>query len=139
MEEQLISLETAMLAKEKGFNIKTYYSWVQPVVTKRGTSIKEERDYQIEKTDSYNSFTEITYPNEDYYAPTQSFLQKWLRERHEIQMSLEPFLNVFECNIAQVEIINDHEVRISKTINSGKCKTYEEALEKGLEAGLNLI
>ena len=62
MKEQLISFETAKLAKEKGFPKK-------PLIFKKvGISIHGEEIYKI-------------------YV-TQSLLQKWLREVHSIQINL---------------------------------------------------
>lgn len=60
MKEQFISYETALLAKEKGFDytsVELFYSSETKV-----------------KSVSYN----------EIQAPTQSLLQKWLREKHGI-------------------------------------------------------
>jgi hypothetical protein len=114
MEEQLISFETAVLAKEKGFDIKTLYRFLG--------EIYREVDLNCQLWDN------------EYYAPTQSLLQKWLREVHGIMIS--------------VDIENDCKYFISLTIISpnstgddiwGDYKTYEEALEEGLLNGLKLI
>ena len=120
MEEQLISLETAKLAKEKGFN--------------------EICDSHFEKDgETYDSYGLPFKPNDKqeheilYARPSQSLLQKWLREEHKIHIVIMP------C------IIPSNEVKYY--IFTGKLKwdwaelfdTYEEALEVGLQEALKLV
>jgi hypothetical protein len=116
MEEQLISFETAKLAKEKGFNIECE------------TQFHDKGIFQL--ATSENTFE----------RPTQSLLQRWLREVHKIQ------INVFSewCK-------NKNKVTFSNYITSlegimiglhhvmSEFDTYEEALEKGLLKALELI
>ena len=68
-----INFETSKLAKEKGYNIETeaYY------------------------TENGDLFTDINFlslqqskPENCYYAPTQSNLQKWLREKHNLHVEV---------------------------------------------------
>lgn len=73
MEDQLISFETAKLAKEKGFEekTKTWYNF-------SGLSVSGEQSQ---------------YPSNDkrfpsYSRPTQSLLQRWLREKHRIDIDI---------------------------------------------------
>ena len=66
MKEQLISFSTAKLAKEKGFDnydVANYY--------------REGINYALN-----NSGTSTIKEVGNYPAPTQSLLQKWLREKH---------------------------------------------------------
>lgn len=134
MKDQLISFETAKLAKEKGFKIKTKFSYKQPVVTKRGTNIREKRDYKIERTNyQYTSFTEISYPNENYSAPTQSLLQKWLREVHNIHFN---FINIMNSNDYEIDIIQQPGHIITNVDNRN---IYEKIFEIGLLKALKLI
>ena len=77
MKDQLVTFETAKLAKEKGCNIHSvlYFS-----------------------TKGIPSSTEIYHTDEwidkngtlDYYRHTQSLLQKWLREKHKIHAFAQP-------------------------------------------------
>ena len=81
MKEQLISLETAKLAKEKGFNIevKTYFD-----IKKFGD--KPCEFYGRLNANDYNSWDDKLKKNINagyISAPTQSLLQKWLRDREE--------------------------------------------------------
>lgn len=98
MEDRLISLETAVLAKNKEFN---------------GLKIFD--------------------PNHEFLYPTQSLLQKWLREEHKIIVLVDTFLGNFICKVNNVIVSNN------KTGNILKYTTYEEALEQGLIEGLNRI
>ena len=103
MEEQLISFQTAKLAKEKGYILNT--------------------------------------PNVESSFPTQSLLQKWLREVHKLNVIVNlthGFKNVhyysiiYDCNIHRPKELNLYDV-------NNYIKTYEQALEKGLQEALKLI
>ena len=113
MEDTRITFETAKLAKEKGFIIKTKYSWYVP--------------------DNSKPIIEKHKPDGLYYlsCPTQSLLAKWLREKHNIHLIAYKNINIDGydwCYITTDGITN---------INS--YKTYEEALEIGLQEALKLI
>ena len=113
MTDQLISFETAKLAKEKGFNITgcTSRYWNNTLVT--GANIQ------------------------GVAAPTQSLLQKWLREVHNIHMFVSITTNdIFLCRILNPLFKNGSEGRF---IICKMCNTYEEALEQGLIEALKLI
>ena len=118
MEEQLITFETAKLAKEKGFDIRVKCSYVKGRLFRR---TKRKRDNWNKFDDKY------------YSAPTQSLLQKWLRETR--------LVNNYSI------VVTVHFTSFSQywfDINNGKktgdkFDTYEEALEKGLQEALKLI
>ena len=126
MIEQLITFETAKLAKEKGFENKTPH--------------KLRRDY-------YNHLGEINgdvtlyikaYVNkkstrnlETIDAPTQSLLQKWLREEHQLYVLIN-YVNKEQFNW-EINMFQHGEYGI------GFRGSYEEALERGLVAPLKLI
>lgn len=128
MKEQLVTFETAKLAKEKGFNVPSYVyqnDGIIPDITNIEKDIIE---------DARHKYT---------YAPTQSLLQKWLREKH--GMHVTPDLSVY--NISGYYVRIDSYNRIKQEV---KCHfhsedkgllfdTYEEALEKGLIEALNKI
>ena len=124
MEEQLISFETAVLAKEKGFKIPT------PVMYKGNEkSYGHNNEWGIDEQRLDGKFP---YRNQQWYSiPTQSGLQKWLREKHNIHLIAYKNINIDGydwCFITTDGITN---------INS--YKTYEEALEVGLQEALNFI
>jgi hypothetical protein len=121
MEEQLVSFETAKLAKEKNFNWETTHFY-----TIDGMAISIDH--------KYSTFSCI--------APTQSLLQKWLREKHEIEAFVKPF-TIPQLNrrgsikyyglVMMVDCIGDCNT-------STECKDiYEDAFEEALLLALNLI
>lgn len=128
MKEKLISLKIAKLAKEKGFTVKDNYS--------------EDFKYYHNVENNY-----LKYPlpfeylrvgyGDDIPAPTQSLLQKWLREEFNIQMVIKPYwdslLNkcMFSCDVIRI--------KDGKVIKSLKKDSYEEALDQGLVNGMSLI
>lgn len=147
MQEQLISFEVAKLAKEKGFNleIKTYYNI--PVNKKEEPYLETE----CEDSDNYNSedYEESRFVNSSLdslctiiAAPTQSLLQKWLREVHNIFVVIKPDINIYNIETAQywesISYINEKGKK-GNYIKIVECETYEEALEQGLLYGLKLI
>jgi hypothetical protein len=82
-----------------------------------------------------------TYPN----VPTQSFLQKWLREVHGINIFM-----TFKPNIKKWDFIPyfmsmdgkeyiKYNSEYTKIHNERRFDTYEEALELGLQEALKLI
>lgn len=71
----------------------------------------------------------------DKYLPTQSLLSKWLREKHNIDINIitkHKDLGKFYGGFI------DTNNKINKSIGSNY-KTYEEALEAGLQEALKLI
>lgn len=136
MKEQLISLETAQLAREKGFDWKVTAKWephehgnpdLKPLLTERmGLT-------------NYNSGS---YGRSNIAAPTQSLLQKWLRDEKEIMIEIE-FIN-FGKWIPKITLYRgkdgwaEHELKNDKT-DDGYWGEYEDALEAGLVEGLKLI
>ena len=74
MEDTLINFETAKLAKEKGFDEKVYREYDKSGYL-RCTS--KSADVVLGPYDELLKSTE-------YPAPTQSLLQQWLREKHQI-------------------------------------------------------
>lgn len=121
MEEEIISFETSKLAKEKGLIsgiMET--SWYKPSGNK--AKLKEIANYEEFREDFY-------------YAPTQSLLQKWLREVKDIHISLIHEEPNYSCNIGGYDSNDD----CYKNIEIDEFLSYEEALEKGLQEALKLI
>lgn len=117
MEEQFISFQTAKLAKEKGFNIESKFRYAS-----NGRLTKKVYDF-----------------DEWCEAPTQSILQKWLREKHRIHIHFctttegEWQHAIIELK-THVGFLGMGTMRDEPTFNS-----YEEALESGLYQALKLI
>ena len=141
MKEQLINLETAKLAKEKGFDIQCIHGFVEDVSDGLSKGISEEFYWELGDRPNDNYFENLlNYDQEDvffYSRPTQTLLQKWLREEHlihiEILLSEESPYNTFYYRIMQIG-------KYFTLSHDGIYKnTYEEALEKGLFEALKLI
>jgi hypothetical protein len=134
MNEELITFETAKLAKEKGFNWNTIHYFEEELIT------NVVREYQSETgqpgyADPYDWNLPDEY-NPDYTnwsRPTQSLLQKWLREVHNIYIWVSPIA------------VNDYKYTILSGIflkwegEKFGLDTYESALEIALQKGLTLI
>lgn len=138
--ENLISFKIAKLAKEKGFDWeveKGYFS--NGVLSNTWTAIHIEISSQILKAVSDKLFNKTVY-----MASTQSLLQKWLREKYNIDV--EPYLILYYGEEAEKpQTINEKEYTY-KILNQGinefvktRYKNYEKALEKGLFEALKLI
>lgn len=125
MKEELISFQTAKLAKEKGFNEVTGKFWA-----KINQSDDEEvinKDYMTHK---WNSLSKPIWS-----APSQSVLQRWLREKHDLHVSLNYELSGYSCCVGGYDQINDK----NKYIELSRWSTYEENLEEGLFEALKFI
>jgi hypothetical protein len=125
MIEDLISFETAKLAKEKGFDIPvkmSYGLWLIEEQSPMGSSIYEKLDWNAIDLNSLS-------------CPTQSLLQKWLREKHNINIGLTYF-NIPKLGAKNIKY---WEYRIHYQGIYGQGKTYEEALETALQKALELI
>jgi len=124
MEDRKVSFETAKLAKEKGFN-ETCNSHFE------------------ENGSSYDSYGEEFKPNniqdhEILYArPTQSLLQKWLREVHKVDFTL--YLDDDGYTVEWSFLGKTGKWDPKKQGGKEGFKTYEEALEVGLQEALKLI
>ena len=122
MEENYICYETAKLAGEKRFKVyqKTQYS--------RGVNPTTIYHYTKEQCKLFNDV---------YYRPTQSLLQKWLREKYEIDITIHRSFSM--CNSYHYCIIinNNYEMEIDQPCKSNR--SYEEALEDALIVSLNII
>jgi hypothetical protein len=153
MVEELITFETAKLAKEKGFCIELYDFYYQsksnakPYIT-QGIEYQSDKnckwDWNLNGGESGMLTKIIPYPNDEsgiyYSAPTQSLLQKWLREVHNIHVSIvEGFQDGKIYYEAWVNIFKNkkfEEQHFDLEMYSDK---YEETLEIGIQEALKLI
>lgn len=129
MEESLITLETAKLAKEKGFNIPVWFTWiVSPQGDALWNDFEEGQFGQITVKENHNEYMFRQS------APTQSLLQKWLREVHKIYIYVTP---VGITRVSGKQVIKwQNNIGVRENL---KHNTYEIALEKGLQKALKLI
>lgn len=131
MKEQLVSFETAKLAKELGFNwkVRTYYGHAcNPHIT------YDKEDYSIPadfNSDDYKGLIS---------APTQSLLYKQIRDVHKHYIDIRicsihshDYGKYSVCNVFDISTGSDNPLLYITH------KTYEKALEHGLYCALNLI
>jgi len=157
MIEDLITFETAKLAKEKGFNIPTIDLWyrednntgkIHKGKARHQRYINCSKMYSGSNVGDYEE-SEITiedivrkpsdYPAEKklYPAPSQSVLQKWLREIYNIHVTT----NIYNCSVkttfyrSRITYFKDN-LEQNKYRGLGK---YEQAFEIGLQEALKLI
>ena len=137
MEEKLVSIKTAKLAKEKGFNLFCRTAYTNPD-DRTGTSLCYDED-------GYDWETYII-------APTKALLQKWLMEEYDIWVlptRHHPYPNnSWKCLIEyqrenvlhkgeKYEITLEIFPKIYKGVEEPG--TYEDAFEAGLQEGVKLI
>ena len=141
---QIITFQTAKLAKEKGFDevVKQYYfNKKKELVLFNKTALKDNIGYRNSET-------------LDIVAPTQSLLQKWFREVHNIDVTVTPYGEV-DIMIDDAPLEKAYAVRVDNwnvrwSVHDGTGLVlpehyhfddvnYEEALEKGLYKALELL
>jgi len=125
--EELIKFETAVLAKEKGFVNRSTEKWCDNV----------EGQEPVLTTGTSSLYHPLFTNNQDIYhefeAPTQSLLQRWLREVHKIHITI--------TSISQ-ESWQYHITKVGDSLGklyNEDYDDYEEALEDALVHALNLI
>ena len=128
MKEELISFETAKLAKEKGFDeiSEICFTWDSKT---RVNSTKVWKD---------NDDTKylVLHPKFEMYQNTQSLLQKWLREEKDVQIDINSLASTTpRYSVGIWSFGNKDEIgELTRQFN-----TYEEALEEGLKEALGLL
>lgn len=122
MEEQLISFEVAKLAKKKGYILGCNY-WYNF----SGLLCGKFENPHIPANGKFPS----------YSAPTQSLLQKWLREVHDIFVFVAYGEDGFIVQTWKKDELEEAEYPEFDSYTSQD--TYEEALELGLQEALKLI
>lgn len=129
MKEELITFQTAKLAKEKGLVDKEFsINYYLPDGTMDLKILMKNPDI---KNKGYG-----------YYAPTQALLQKWLREVHNIHVEIKNDVAIGSKDAMHysVTIIDGrHENKFYPLWGYNGIRKYEEALDSGLHQALQLI
>ncbi len=132
MQEKLVSYKTAKLAEEKGFKEESSSHWYQP---------RFDNTYGIYKFGDDHLLDSCRH-DDDILCPSQSLLQKWLREIHGIHIEINYWhpTNLYYYNTyrSNVDLLHNITERIKGNRND-TTSSYELALEKGLQEALNLI
>lgn len=133
--DEIITFETAKLAKALGFNIPTQDRYrkdggLNQDLQRRfgGVSNWNHECFQ----DEYRQYTS---------APTQSSLQKWLREEHNIEININQNITVHVEYYYFVSIVTlaPNKLSLEERDLEPFYYSYEEALEAGLWEALKLI
>ena len=167
MKEQLISFETAKLAKEKDFNILQHSYYFEDGEFKenslKGTNGYYGEEYEFDLSEFNENWNDkwLTKKTGDrcfgcskqkgyletFSAPTQSLLQRWLREVHNIYVESYHDLTSDGTKIqfyTSWGFLQQKDKNGNRNVNGwydeyNDWKTYEEALEIGLQEALKLI
>lgn len=135
----IIKLETALLAKEKNFEVPCRMVFREKTKSKEPDDIAFEVPYW--EDDIINSEIDFEFLVDNNYicsAPTQEVLTKWFREIHKIDIFVRPFINIethekhYKCFVFWF----DGKFYQDRTFFSGDI--YEEVLELGLKEALNI-
>ena len=116
-EDDLVTYETALLAREKGFDIDC------------GWKLRKLED---------GSFTHTNCSELGIEQPTQSLLQKWLRETHNIDVWVAKIGTTSEKKY-YFQIMNKNSWINTDNSNSTRFLRFEDALEIGLFESLQLV
>lgn len=123
MTEALVTLETAKMLREKGFN--------EPCMI--AINIEDSRQYGTNRTNS-------ELPIKVCSHPTQSVAQKWLRETKNLHISIIKYACGYDYDICKADNGTHITDGVLKGPNDGgQWNTYEEALEVGTQEALKLI
>ncbi len=142
MEDTLVSFDTAKLAKDLGFNIPcrakihcSHYCFILNNIIP--TNIRTDAKEMFAPIKDWNAKQVMHKGNLDLYTslPTQSLLQKWLREIHTIHINLIPLTRKRLYSYSIVDLESLEYIMNSKTYNFN----YEDTLEIALKEGLKLI
>lgn len=138
MKEQLINFETAKLAKEKGFDLITNQAFDLRIY--RPSNLFEEN---IEKISNAKEYSNSEY--ERFQRPSQSLIQRWLREKHRVDIQItrnKPMYHEYRVEIYKINDDTNYQYLQINENNSDYCKwfnIYEDALENALQEALKLI
>lgn len=131
--DQIVSLETAKLALDVGFNenITHLYIYGENHLVPRALMYSPSPDRALI---NYIETPPEELSEGDIPAPTQTALSRWLREKHDMYVSVD--MMAFKRGWI-VYIIS-----ISRKVVCFKAKdfdTYEEALEEGLKQACKIV
>ena len=136
MKDELVTFQTAKLAKEKGFTfsdeqleyaygngLNSYFMWHD------GSHWACFSHFEFDTT-------QHGYVDTDSIpAPQQSDLQRWLREKHNLLLIALPWRD-HQCDVNDPYTFRPMIVGVKTWV---EYKTYEEALEVGLQEALKLL
>ena len=134
MQEQLISFEIAKLAKEKGFPQLDCQSYL--LVNFNECVTLDILDQSVNLL-TIGDLIGYKVNNKTVSAPTQSLLQKWLREKYHLIIIVEYQYEYGSTPYSYWIYKENDSLPINQWVNN--LNTYEEALEAGLQKALSCI
>ena len=123
MIEELITFETAKLAKEKGL--------IEGIPVNNTYTIGFKSIKPKNKLNDFLPRNSVKGQPHLALAPTQTLLQRWLREKHEIFVTVVPYVKEAKLMWTTYLHLRDKDFQA--------WSTYEQALEQGLFESLKLI
>ena len=142
MEDEIVSFETAMFLKEKGFNEPCSYYY-------EDNELYKLCHYQGDGTgfarNSSHINDRLSCEEMQCTAPTQSLAQKWLRETRSITFNANPHSNDGKIiYVVTIKVISsnkyiDFNVMMDNSNKATMFDTYEDAIESGLKYCLKSI
>jgi len=150
MKEQLITFETAKLAKEKGFDWATDKHYENSLTEsiheedgKSGPFGWEKGEINLQSDYFINNWKECDLSSSSWYlcsAPTQSLLQKFIRENRGVHIEIHKNASGYYWSMCRADGGTDLGWSDYSGPNMGGVwDSFEDALEKGLQESLKLI
>ena len=142
MEDEIVSFDTAMLLKEKGFNEPCSHYYEDNDLYKLGYYHGEGTGFVRNNSPIDGRFL---CEKMQCTAPTQSLAQKWLRETRNITFNANPHSNDGKIiYVVTIKVISsnkyiDFNVMMDTSNKAIMFDNYEEAIESGLKYCLKSI
>ena len=142
MEDEIVSFETAMLLKEKGFNEPCSYYYEDDELYKLAYYHGDGAGFVCNNSPINDR---LLCEEMQCTAPTQSLAQKWLREIHNITFNANPHSNDGKIvYVVTIKVISnkkhvDFNVMMDTSNKAIMFDTYEDAIEAGLKYCLKTI
>lgn len=131
--DQIVTLETAKLAEEVGFKENVTHLYLHgkdnliPIAVSYTTP-----PYRISMNDIETPFGEL--PEDSVPAPTQTALSRWLREKHDMYVSVDIAIFKRGWNVCIISIPKE-----LVCTNARGFDAYEEAMEEGLKLACKIV
>lgn len=142
MKESLITLNTAKLAKEVGFDIAVFYHYGETPVNDIAVLVEPDNP-QLGQGWILQNYNHSSFVYRKWSAPTQEILQKWLREKYNIHIVVwwadEKVKDGVEKYYFEIGWRDTERTHIQTGNYNSLSDTYEDALELGLQTALNKL
>ena len=131
--DQIVSLETAKLAMEVGFkeNVTHLYLDGENILLMIATAYTTP-PYRVSTSDIETPPEELL--EDGVPAPTQTALSRWLREKHDMYVSVDIAIFKRGWNACIISIPKE-----LVCTNARGFDTYEEAMEEGLKLACKIV